>query len=106
MLVLEARGIPLRFSEVQLSLVTFNPKLEVFYAFSDNQMSGPLVDDRSKNLLIFWWEVVQVTLKRLPRLHNKNLAGYVPVLAPSQSSLFLYSYFYPFLIFPKDFYSN
>nr|GEV33576.1 hypothetical protein [Tanacetum cinerariifolium] len=41
MLVLEARGIPLRFGE----------------------MSGPLVDDISKNLLVFRWEVVQVTLK-------------------------------------------
>nr|GFD29915.1 hypothetical protein [Tanacetum cinerariifolium] len=53
MLVLEARGRPLRFGEVQLSLVTLNPKLEVFYALSDNQLSGPLVDGRSKNLLVF-----------------------------------------------------
>nr|GEZ97487.1 hypothetical protein [Tanacetum cinerariifolium] len=58
MLVLEACGIPLRFGEVQLSLVALNPKLEVFYVLSDNQLSGPLVDDRSKNLLVFWWEVV------------------------------------------------
>nr|GEY94434.1 hypothetical protein [Tanacetum cinerariifolium] len=63
MLVLEAPGIPLRFGEIQLSLVALNPKLEVFYALSDNQLSGPLVDGRSKNLLIFRWEVVQVTLK-------------------------------------------
>nr|GEV06641.1 ribonuclease H-like domain-containing protein [Tanacetum cinerariifolium] len=62
-LVLEARGILLRFGEVQLSLVALNPKLEVFYTLSDNQMSGPLVDGRSKNLLFFRWEVVQVTLK-------------------------------------------
>nr|GEV72209.1 hypothetical protein [Tanacetum cinerariifolium] len=47
MLVLEARGIPLRFGEVQLSLVALNPKLEVFYALSYNQMSGLLVDGRS-----------------------------------------------------------
>nr|GEV02224.1 hypothetical protein [Tanacetum cinerariifolium] len=38
MLVLETRGIPLRFSEVQLSLVALNPKLEVFYALSYNQL--------------------------------------------------------------------
>nr|GEY31119.1 hypothetical protein [Tanacetum cinerariifolium] len=63
MLVLEDCGIPLRFGEVQLSLVAFNPKLEVFYSLSDNQMSGPLVDGSSKNLLVFRWEVVQVTLK-------------------------------------------
>nr|GEW62703.1 hypothetical protein [Tanacetum cinerariifolium] len=63
MLVLEARDRPLRFGEVQLSLVTLNPKLEVFYALSDNQLSGLLVDSRSKNLLVFRWEVVQVTLK-------------------------------------------
>nr|GFC27347.1 hypothetical protein [Tanacetum cinerariifolium] len=61
--VLEARGCPLRFGEVQLSQVTLNPKLEVFYALSDNQLPGPLVDGRSKNLLVFRWEVVQVTLK-------------------------------------------
>nr|GEY06788.1 hypothetical protein [Tanacetum cinerariifolium] len=47
MLVLEARGIPLRFDEVQLSLVALNPKLEVFYMLSYNQLSGPLVDGRS-----------------------------------------------------------
>nr|GEZ06982.1 hypothetical protein [Tanacetum cinerariifolium] len=47
MLILEACGIPLRFSEVQLSLVALNPKLEVFYALSYNQLSGPLVDGRS-----------------------------------------------------------
>nr|GFA59491.1 hypothetical protein [Tanacetum cinerariifolium]GFC08880.1 hypothetical protein [Tanacetum cinerariifolium] len=47
MLVLEARGIPLRFDEVQLSLVALNPKLEVFNALLDNQMSGLLVDGRS-----------------------------------------------------------
>nr|GFA62476.1 hypothetical protein [Tanacetum cinerariifolium] len=46
MLVLEARGHPLRFGEVHLSLVALNPKLEVFYALSDNQLSGPLVDSR------------------------------------------------------------
>nr|GEW20337.1 hypothetical protein [Tanacetum cinerariifolium] len=63
MLILEARGIPLRFGEVQLSLVALNPKLEVFYTLSDNQMSGLLVDGRSKNLLVFRWEVVQVKLK-------------------------------------------
>nr|GEZ72497.1 hypothetical protein [Tanacetum cinerariifolium] len=37
MLVLEACGIPLRFGEVQLSLIALNPKLEVFYALSYNQ---------------------------------------------------------------------
>nr|GEW85014.1 hypothetical protein [Tanacetum cinerariifolium] len=47
MLVLEARGIPLRFGKVQLSLVALNSKLEVFYALSYNQLSGPLVDGRS-----------------------------------------------------------
>nr|GEY25915.1 hypothetical protein [Tanacetum cinerariifolium] len=47
MLVLEACGIPLRFSEVQLSLVALNPKLEVFYALSYNQLSGLLVDGHS-----------------------------------------------------------
>nr|GEW99174.1 hypothetical protein [Tanacetum cinerariifolium] len=47
MLILEARGIPLRFGEVQLSLVALNPKQEVFYALSYNQLSGPLVDGRS-----------------------------------------------------------
>nr|GFB83539.1 hypothetical protein [Tanacetum cinerariifolium] len=41
MLVFEARGIPSRFGEVELSLVAFNPELEVFYALSDNQVSGP-----------------------------------------------------------------
>nr|GEX85436.1 hypothetical protein [Tanacetum cinerariifolium] len=63
MLVLEARGRPLRFGEVHLSLVALNPKLEVFYALSYNQLSGLLVDGRSENLLVFRWEVVQVTLK-------------------------------------------
>nr|GEZ97199.1 hypothetical protein [Tanacetum cinerariifolium] len=63
MFVLEAHGIPLRFVKVQLSLVALNPKLEVFYSLSDNQMSGPLVDGSSKNLLVFRWEAVQVTLK-------------------------------------------
>nr|GEX48354.1 UBN2 domain-containing protein [Tanacetum cinerariifolium] len=53
MLVLEARSHPLRFSEVHLSLVALNPKLEVFYALSYNQLSGPLVDGRSENLLVF-----------------------------------------------------
>nr|GEX62063.1 hypothetical protein [Tanacetum cinerariifolium] len=62
-LILKASAIPLRFGEVQLSLVALNPKLEVFYALSDNQMSSPLVDDRSKNLLVFRWEVIQVTMK-------------------------------------------
>nr|GFB11248.1 hypothetical protein [Tanacetum cinerariifolium] len=47
MLVLESRGIPLRFGEVQLSLVALNPKLEVFYGLSYNQLPGPLVDGRS-----------------------------------------------------------
>nr|GEV14435.1 hypothetical protein [Tanacetum cinerariifolium] len=47
MLVVETRGISLRFGEVQLSLVALNPKLEVFYALSYNQLSGPLVDGRS-----------------------------------------------------------
>nr|GEX26719.1 hypothetical protein [Tanacetum cinerariifolium] len=63
MLVLEARGRPLRFGEVHLSLVALNPKLEVFYALSYNQLSGPLVDGRCENLHVFRWEVVQVTLK-------------------------------------------
>nr|GEW64464.1 hypothetical protein [Tanacetum cinerariifolium] len=63
MLVLEARGRPLRFGEVYLSPVALNPKLEVFYALSYNQLSGPLVGGRSENLLVFRWEVVQVTLK-------------------------------------------
>nr|GEX13128.1 DNA/RNA polymerases superfamily protein [Tanacetum cinerariifolium] len=63
MLVLEARGIPLRFCKFQLSLVTLNLKMEVFYALSDNQLSGLLVDDCSKNILVFRWKVVQVTLK-------------------------------------------
>nr|GFC04532.1 hypothetical protein [Tanacetum cinerariifolium] len=40
-LVFKARGIPLRFGEVELSLVALNPQLEVFYALSDNQVSGP-----------------------------------------------------------------
>nr|GEY73430.1 retrovirus-related Pol polyprotein from transposon TNT 1-94 [Tanacetum cinerariifolium] len=39
MLVLEARGCPLRFGEVHLSLVALNPKLEVFYTLSYNQLS-------------------------------------------------------------------
>nr|GEW99873.1 hypothetical protein [Tanacetum cinerariifolium] len=64
MFVLEAHGIPLRFVKVQLSLVALNPKLEFFYSLSDNQMSGLLVDGSSKNLLVFRWEVVQVTLKK------------------------------------------
>nr|GEY17360.1 hypothetical protein [Tanacetum cinerariifolium] len=50
MLVLEARGRPLRFGEAHLSLVALNPKLEVL---SYNQLSGPLVDDHSENLLVF-----------------------------------------------------
>nr|GFD18117.1 hypothetical protein [Tanacetum cinerariifolium] len=53
MLVLEARGCPLRFGEVHMSLVALNTKLEVFYALSYNQLSGPLVDGRSENLLVF-----------------------------------------------------
>nr|GEW40488.1 alpha/beta hydrolases superfamily protein [Tanacetum cinerariifolium] len=53
MLVLKARGHPLRFGEVHLSLVALNPKLEVFYVLSYNQLSGPLVDGRSENLLVF-----------------------------------------------------
>nr|GEW31846.1 hypothetical protein [Tanacetum cinerariifolium] len=53
MLVLKDRGIPLRFGEVQLRLVALNHKLEVFYSLSDKQMSGPLVDGNSKNLLVF-----------------------------------------------------
>nr|GEX40775.1 retrovirus-related Pol polyprotein from transposon TNT 1-94 [Tanacetum cinerariifolium] len=40
-LVFKARGIPARFGEVELSLVAFNPWLKVFYALSDNQVSGP-----------------------------------------------------------------
>nr|GFC74825.1 hypothetical protein [Tanacetum cinerariifolium] len=63
MLVLKARGRLLRFGEVHLSLVALTPKLEVFYALSYNQLSGLLVDGRCKNLLVFRWEVVQVTLK-------------------------------------------
>nr|GFA41053.1 hypothetical protein [Tanacetum cinerariifolium] len=63
MLVLIARGRPLRFDEVHLSLVSLNPKLEVFYVLLYNQLFGPLVDDRSENLLVFRWQVVQVTLK-------------------------------------------
>nr|GEU59802.1 DNA-directed DNA polymerase [Tanacetum cinerariifolium] len=51
MLVLEAHGHPLRFGEAHLSLVALNPKLEVFYALSYNQLSGPLVDGRSENFL-------------------------------------------------------
>nr|GEX61742.1 hypothetical protein [Tanacetum cinerariifolium] len=47
MLVLETRSISLRFGEVQLSLVALNPKLEVFYALSYNQLLDPLVDGRS-----------------------------------------------------------
>nr|GEW96055.1 ubiquitin-conjugating enzyme E2 2 [Tanacetum cinerariifolium] len=39
--VFKACGIPLRFAEVELSLVAFNPQLEVFYALFDNQVSGP-----------------------------------------------------------------
>nr|GEV31252.1 putative ribonuclease H-like domain-containing protein [Tanacetum cinerariifolium] len=41
MLVFKASGILLRYGEVELSLVAFNPQLEVFYALSDNQVSGP-----------------------------------------------------------------
>nr|GFA57846.1 hypothetical protein [Tanacetum cinerariifolium] len=41
MLIFKASGIPSRFGEVELSLVAFNPQLEVFYALSDNQVSGP-----------------------------------------------------------------
>nr|GEZ37781.1 hypothetical protein [Tanacetum cinerariifolium] len=63
MLVLETRGIPLRFGEVQMSLVALNPKLEVFYALSYNQLSDLLVDRHRENPFVFWWEVVQVTLK-------------------------------------------
>nr|GEZ91431.1 hypothetical protein [Tanacetum cinerariifolium] len=40
MLVFKASGIPSRFGDVELSLVAFNPQLEVFYALSDNQVSG------------------------------------------------------------------
>nr|GEY56934.1 hypothetical protein [Tanacetum cinerariifolium] len=40
MLVFKASGIPSRFGKVELSLVAFNPQLEVFYALFDNQMSG------------------------------------------------------------------
>nr|GEX90858.1 hypothetical protein [Tanacetum cinerariifolium] len=40
-LVLKASGIPSRFGEVELIRVAFNPQLEVFYALSDNQVSGP-----------------------------------------------------------------
>nr|GEY52158.1 hypothetical protein [Tanacetum cinerariifolium] len=40
-LVFKASGIPSRFAEVELSLVAFNPQVEVFYALSDNQLSGP-----------------------------------------------------------------
>nr|GEV90337.1 E-beta-farnesene synthase [Tanacetum cinerariifolium] len=35
-LIFKADGIPFRFGEVELSLVAFNPLLEVFYALSDN----------------------------------------------------------------------
>nr|GEZ34764.1 hypothetical protein [Tanacetum cinerariifolium] len=62
-LILEARGRPLRFGEVHLSLVALNPKLEVFYVLSYNQLSDLLVDGRGENLLVFRWEVVQVTLE-------------------------------------------
>nr|GFC41902.1 hypothetical protein [Tanacetum cinerariifolium] len=40
-LVFKACGIQSRFGKVELSLVAFNPQLEVFYALSDNQVSGP-----------------------------------------------------------------
>nr|GEV75480.1 hypothetical protein [Tanacetum cinerariifolium] len=40
-LVFKARGIPSKFDEVELSLVAFNPELEVFYSLFDNQVSGP-----------------------------------------------------------------
>nr|GEX12394.1 hypothetical protein [Tanacetum cinerariifolium] len=53
MLVLEARSRPLRFGEVHMSLVALNPKLEVFYTLSYNQLSGLLVDGCSENLLVF-----------------------------------------------------
>nr|GEY41384.1 hypothetical protein [Tanacetum cinerariifolium] len=43
---------PLRFGEVHLSMVALNPKLEVFYTLSYNQLSGQLVDGRSENLLV------------------------------------------------------
>nr|GEX45401.1 hypothetical protein [Tanacetum cinerariifolium] len=39
-LVFKACGISSRFGEVELSLVAFNPQLEVFYVLSDNQVSG------------------------------------------------------------------
>nr|GEY48641.1 hypothetical protein [Tanacetum cinerariifolium] len=60
MLVLEARGHPLRFGEVHLSLVALNPKLEVFYALSYNQLSGPLVDGHSENLLVCSFFIIAV----------------------------------------------
>nr|GFA89833.1 hypothetical protein [Tanacetum cinerariifolium] len=41
MLVFKASGISSRFGEVKLSLIAFNPQLEVFYALSDNQVCGP-----------------------------------------------------------------
>nr|GEY32362.1 hypothetical protein [Tanacetum cinerariifolium] len=63
MIVLEAGSRLLRFGEVHMIMVALNPKLEVFYTLSYNQLSGPLVDGRSENLFIFRWEVVQVTLK-------------------------------------------
>nr|GEY13248.1 hypothetical protein [Tanacetum cinerariifolium] len=55
--------------------------LEVFYSLLDDQMSGPLVDGSSKNLFVFGWEVVQVTLKN----QSINMA-ISPVYASSQSS--------------------
>nr|GEZ44094.1 hypothetical protein [Tanacetum cinerariifolium] len=80
MLVLEARGRPLRFGEVHLRLVALNPKLEVFYALSYNQLSGLLVDGCSENILVFRWEVVQVTLK----MQSINIA-ISPIYASSES---------------------
>nr|GEZ68062.1 hypothetical protein [Tanacetum cinerariifolium] len=74
MLVLKTRGIPLRFGEVQLSLVTLNPKLEVFYALSDNQVSGPLVDGRSENLLVFRWEELMAFFHFVLKNHSINVA--------------------------------
>ncbi|GJV91990.1 hypothetical protein Tco_1539803 [Tanacetum coccineum] len=38
---LETYSFPARFGEVQLSLVTLDAELEVFYPFSDNQIPDP-----------------------------------------------------------------
>ncbi|GKF30713.1 hypothetical protein Tco_0100511 [Tanacetum coccineum] len=38
---LETCSFPARFGEVQLSLVTLDAELEVFYLFSDNQIPDP-----------------------------------------------------------------